>query len=500
MSIFRSSVTRYVDAQGHRVTSDTPGAKKIHPKSKGCWYGEYRDLDGTRKRVKLSRDKTQAQRKLAELVHKVERRRNGLDQYEVHLDRPLSEHLADFRSYLENEGCSPQYLAQALRRIERVAGDQRIDTPRKIDAARIADWLNARLKRGTSSATYNLYLSAWKGFCRWLVNGDRLPRNPLAHLEKRDERLDVRLERRALGAEEFRRFVEAARESQTAIHRLSGADRAMVYLVAAFTGLRVSELASLTPSSLALDNTPPTLVVAACYSKRRRRDVQPLPDWLAGELRTWLTSRPREPSAKLWSGRWAHTAAKMLREDLEAARAKWIEEGRTPADRAEREAGCFLSPEDEAGRVFDFHALRHQFISNLAAAGEHPKVAQQLARHSTIDLTMNVYTDPHLLDTTGAVNRLPQPGATAPETQAGRATGTDGQSLRPQTHLSGGGCRMVVATGVGGCHSMASKPATMGEGTEGPESQETLEKHRISAPEGMIERRNPFAGGPTLAM
>jgi len=46
----------------------------------------------------------------------------------------------------------------------------------------------------------------------------------------------------------------------------------------------------------------------------------------------------------------------------------------------------------EANGLPGFHALRHTFISNLARAGIHPRNAQALARHSTIDLTMNVYT------------------------------------------------------------------------------------------------------------
>ncbi|MBA3481977.1 MAG: tyrosine-type recombinase/integrase, partial [Pirellulales bacterium] len=81
---------------------------------------------------------------------------------------------------------------------------------------------------------------------------------------------------------------------------------------------------------------------------------------------------------------------------------------------------------DADGRVFDFHALRHQFITSLAAAGVHPKVAQTLARHSTIDLTMNRYT--HLLhtDLAGALETVPGPSA-APENQSARATGTDGR-------------------------------------------------------------------------
>ena len=36
----------------------------------------------------------------------------------------------------------------------------------------------------------------------------------------------------------------------------------------------------------------------------------------------------------------------------------------------------------------DFHALRHTFVSNLANS----KMAQPLARHSTITLTMDRYT------------------------------------------------------------------------------------------------------------
>ncbi|MFH5804676.1 hypothetical protein [Alienimonas sp. DA493] len=35
---------------------------------------------------------------------------------------------------------------------------------------------------------------------------------------------------------------------------------------------------------------------------------------------------------------------------------------------------------DAAGRVLDFHALRHTFVTNLARSGVHPKHAQALAR------------------------------------------------------------------------------------------------------------------------
>ena len=63
--------------------------------------------------------------------------------------------------------------------------------------------------------------------------------------------------------------------------------------------------------------------------------------------------------------------------------------------------------EDDQGRFADFHALRHTFISNLARAGVHSRNAQALARHSTIDLTMNVYTHVDMDDLAGEVENLP---------------------------------------------------------------------------------------------
>ena len=45
--------------------------------------------------------------------------------------------------------------------------------------------------------------------------------------------------------------------------------------------------------------------------------------------------------------------------------------------------------------------------------GVSPRVAQAAMRHSSIDLTMNVYTDPRLLDVQGAVESLPQISVTS---------------------------------------------------------------------------------------
>jgi integrase len=158
----------------------------------------------------------------------------------------------------------------------------------------------------------------------------------------------------------------------------------MLYTLAAYVGFRASELASLTAESFDLESDPPSVTVEAAYSKRRRRDCQPLRQDIADSFRQWLEGKPA--GQLLWPGGWWRHGGKMVRVDLKAARIPY---------------------RDEHGRVFDFHALRHQFISSLAAAGVHPKICQALARHSTITLTMDNYAHVALYDQTAALEALP---------------------------------------------------------------------------------------------
>ena len=89
---------------------------------------------------------------------------------------------------------------------------------------------------------------------------------------------------------------------------------------------------------------------------------------------------------------------------------------------------------DENGLYADFHALRHTFITNMVRSGVNPKTAQSLARHSTIDLTMNVYTSLTVHDQASALASLPAvPNTDAPVSQSEvlAATGTDGPQKVP---------------------------------------------------------------------
>jgi integrase len=71
--------------------------------------------------------------------------------------------------------------------------------------------------------------------------------------------------------------------------------------------------------------------------------------------------------------------------------------------REEREESDYLRHTDSDGRVADFHSLRHGFITYLVTANVPPKVAQTLARHSTMDR----YAHLGVVDLVDALKRLP---------------------------------------------------------------------------------------------
>lgn len=271
--------------------------------------------------------------------------------------------------------------------------------------------------QGRSAQTYNHYLKAAKQFTRWLVRERRTLFDPLAHLGRLNVRTDRRHDRRALGPEEFRRLVEAARSGKS-IEGISGPDRAMLYVLAAWTGFRKGEIGSLTLRSLRLDDDPPTATVAACYSKHRREDAQVLHPELVRQLKEWLATKrgltadePLFPISKRVRGGLERKTHLMIQRDLAAARDRWLPEAPSAEERAARLRSDFLCYRSHAGRYADFHSLRHLFITNLERAGLSPKMARTLARHSDIRLTLGVYTHVELADRTAAIHALPAPPA-----------------------------------------------------------------------------------------
>jgi integrase/recombinase XerD len=258
-------------------------------------------------------------------------------------------------------------------------------------------------------------------FISWLVRDRRTPSDPLMHLSRVNVQTDRRHDRRALTQEEFSLLVNAARNGKS-VEGISGPDRAMMYVLAAWTGFRRGEIGSLTLRSLKLDDDPPTATVAACYSKRRRTDTQVLHPEVVRQLKDWLAAKRHvDPDMPLFlvSGRVPggiqRKTSKMIERDLIAAREKWLKEAKIEGELQRRLKTDFLCYCNHDGLFADFHSMRHLFITGLARAGVLPKMAQTLARHSDIRLTLGVYTHIELPDRALAIESLPAPPGGASE-------------------------------------------------------------------------------------
>jgi integrase len=482
-SLFRSKTVAYRDGEGRKVPRGTPGARKVTIVSKS-WYGRYKDASGETKTVPLCPDRRASKEMLAKLVSDARTRQlypepPVSDQERRHREQgaiTLDQHLQDFRAFLVHKGNSDRHADQTAGRARRVIHRCGFTLIKDIDASCVQELLSAlqrsarevpalpaekktftstelsqalgiatpsinaglrrlgleatgagsprrfprataeafreQLCRGVGVQTANYYLRDIKSFCRWLVKDRRASENPLAHLSGRHASADVRHARRALSEEELLSILETARDSKESFRGLSGEDRYFLYLTAMSTGFRVSELATLTPEAFALGGDLPTATVPAAYTKNKKLAVQPLPPGVAGALAEYL--KGKSAGLPLWPGTWVQKAAKMLRIDLEAAGIPYVACG------------------PDGPEYADFHALRHSYITNVVNSGVNVKLAQSLARHSTVTLTLGRYTHVQLHDLGSAVQKLPalkRAGAGQPETR--RSTGTEGSAADP---------------------------------------------------------------------
>ncbi|MCL2303894.1 MAG: tyrosine-type recombinase/integrase [Planctomycetaceae bacterium] len=378
------------------------------------WWGQYRNAYGQLKRVPLAIAKVVAQKMLNDIVNRVEREKAGIiDPAIDEIKRPIEEHIADFEKHQKAKNCTPGHVNESVRKVRRCVTHCRWSRLSQIKAVDVENFLlHLRENEGMSVGTSNHYLWAIKTFVHWLLATHRINLNPFIGVRTLNTKADRRHDRRALNATALAMLLDAAETGPT-LKGLTGPDRAMLYLLAAYTGLRKGEIGSLTVRSFRLDTQPCTVTVQAAYSKHRREDVLILHPSLVERLKAWLTKRKPKtgdeilfPISKRTCGI-IRSTSELLQSDLATARRYWIDEVGDPAERQKREASDFLMYQNGEGKFADFHGLRHTFITNLGKAKVSPKVAQTLARHSDISLTMNVYTHIEEDEQIDAINALP---------------------------------------------------------------------------------------------
>ena len=379
---------------------------------KAAWYFSYVDEKGKWRQKKGFTDKTETEKFANKLEDEARMVREGLKQAIIHPEqRTVELQLVNYLKHLRQRDVSNIQLVNLEGRIRKITDACRFISIDDIQSQPVEDYLSKRRKEGMGKQTSNHYRQAIFQFCRWLIRGSVLTKNPVADIPKLNVQTDRRHDRRALSDKEFSRLVEAA-VAGPRVESIEGIDRAMMYILSAWTGYRRGEIGSLTLSSFDLESNPPTVTVDATHSKRRKRDVQVLHPEVVVRMQSWLSERKPQhksflfPISKEACG-FERKTAKMMRSDLEYARTRWISEAESEEEIKTRTQSDFLSYKNQSGLFADFHANRHTFITNLAKGGVSPKVAQMLARHSDIRLTMNVYTHTDLAEKVCAISKLP---------------------------------------------------------------------------------------------
>src|SRR5262249_44008967 len=141
-----------------------------------------------------------------------------------------------------------------------------------------------------ATRTIEAHATAVKAFSRWAWKNDRTADYSLNSLVKPSDPKDRRRIRRPLPAAELRTLIETTRTAPT-WRGVSGADRAMLYAIAAVSGLRRGEMLPLAPESFRLDDDLPVVVCEAGYTKNDEKAEQPLPGSIVAALRPWLAAK-----------------------------------------------------------------------------------------------------------------------------------------------------------------------------------------------------------------
>jgi integrase len=450
-----------------------------------------------------------ARKRLADLETRTERikARHVTVAEDRMIDRqsaPLVEHLDAYLTHLKAKGDTADHIVTTRRQVVAIATECGFVRLSDLDTEAVERWLSQRTDAGMANRTRNTYLQAIKGFCGWCVLTERLAANPLARVGKLDEQVDRRRHRRALTEPELLRLLFVARRrplaelgretvrkpaheakgrrtwslapltfdtldaavdrarqrvkpAVTAQREALGRERAMIYKTLVMTGLRQDELRTLTVAQLHLDADPAHLDLDPADEKNREGSIVPIRSDLVADLRQWLRDKATDAEN-------AARDAATVRFDRNTAGATDGARGGSGGfaglpgdspvftvppqlvkilDRDLRTAG--IPKRDDRGRTIDVHAMRHTFGTLLSKGGVNPRTAQSAMRHSRIDLTMNVYTDPKLLDTAGAVEKLPElPLDLDLQPETARATGTDDLTPDPDRNV-----RLFVRYGTG---------------------------------------------------
>jgi integrase len=286
-------------------------------------------------------------------------------------ERPLNDLLSEYLQDVESRGRAVTTVKKYRKILKKLFARCRWLKLQDVTTRSFCQWRN---QCGLTGKTTNDLLAAAVTFFDWLEGQRMLSENPLKYVKRTDTRGQAQF-RRALSQDEVRTLLSTA-------PRL----RAIVYLVAIYTGLRRKELNLLKWGDLHLDAPQPYVLAPASITKNKKDARLPLRPEVVEALRS---IRPTDASPFQFVFNGQVPRVNTLRKDLSRAGIVFI---------------------DESGRRLDFHALRMTFGTLLAVNHVHLTDAVHLMRHSDPKLTMKIYTDASQLALSDSMAKLPAIG------------------------------------------------------------------------------------------
>lgn len=274
------------------------------------------------------------------------------------------DYIAAFREYLINEKhASENTLSSYLRDLQQFqtwAIRSGVSTLRKIDRARVEDYLRHLQQEGKSPATITRCTASLKSFFGFMVTAGHMKTNPAKALT------GVKVEKKypeILTSKEVELFLEQPK----CVDEKGFRDHAMLELLYA-TGIRVSELIGLD-----VDDVNLTLAFIRCASRGKERIIPLYP-----------------------------TAVKALRDYMEGIRPRLIADEKERAlfvnmdgERMSRQGFWkiikYYQAKAEIDKDITPHMLRHSFAVHLLENGADLKSIQEMLGHADISSTQ-MYT------------------------------------------------------------------------------------------------------------
>jgi integrase len=241
----------------------------------------------------------------------------------------------------------------------------------------IRKFSSTKLNAGLATRTVQLLLALLRKALQQAVDDGLVPRNVAQNVKVHQVRKD---EVRHLNVEEAKKLLYSARGD-----RLEA-----LYVLAIHTGLRQGELLGLKWEDV--DFEARTLSVKRTLSSAKDGPRFTIPKTKKSRRNVSLTGDAIEALER-------HRA--MQDEERSMAGGSWEDldlvfrsTTGTPIERHNLVARSFKPLLDKASlpRTFRFHDLRHTAASLLFVEGVHPKVVQELLGHSTVAITLDVYS------------------------------------------------------------------------------------------------------------